>query len=201
MNSTTNMTFTAIDELPLPPTWMLEELEEEYKKYNTFLLQQIFTIKECRPIRNAFRSKMNRTPSAIAIHKALENPKVKHYKNNITRLQSIENRIRLKQTKSEYNNSLHIMEVMDYYVNKEVKDIMMKKNSRGLQFKAGIYKLAEKINELWCNEVNYGLRYNCDKVLRCGFQKWFMHNLRKFEKRRNNKKKLVHWAEVETPKY
>jgi hypothetical protein len=54
--------FTPIEQLPMPPKFMLDELEEEIKKYNTFLLSQIFTIREATPIRNAIRQKLQVHP-------------------------------------------------------------------------------------------------------------------------------------------
>lgn len=59
--------FTPIEQLPMPPKFMLDELEEEIKKYNSFLLSQIFTIREAAPIRNAFRQKLHVHPTAKAL--------------------------------------------------------------------------------------------------------------------------------------
>jgi hypothetical protein len=60
--------YTPINKLPMPPQWMLDELEEEITKYNTFLMSQIFTIREARPIRNAIRQKLHVHPTANALH-------------------------------------------------------------------------------------------------------------------------------------
>ena len=62
--------YTPINELPHPPKFMLDELEQAFKNYNTFLLTKIFTIREARPIRNAINEKFKRTPTAKALHDA-----------------------------------------------------------------------------------------------------------------------------------
>ena len=56
--------FTPIEELPMPPKFMLDELEEEIIKYNSFLMSQILTIREARPIRLALREKFETHPVA-----------------------------------------------------------------------------------------------------------------------------------------
>jgi len=62
--------YTPINELPHPPKFMLDELEQAFKNYNTFLLTKIFTIREAAPIRNAFRQKLNVHATAKALKDA-----------------------------------------------------------------------------------------------------------------------------------
>jgi len=54
--------YTPIDELPMPPAFMIAEAEEADRDYNTYLLQRIMTINEARPIRNALRQKFQTHP-------------------------------------------------------------------------------------------------------------------------------------------
>jgi hypothetical protein len=54
--------YTPIDELPMPPAFMIAEAEEAERDYNTYLLQRIMTINEARPIRIALRQKLQTHP-------------------------------------------------------------------------------------------------------------------------------------------
>ncbi len=64
MMNSTMISYTPTNELPMPPQWMLDELELEVTKYNTFLMSQILTIREARPIRLALREKFQVHPVA-----------------------------------------------------------------------------------------------------------------------------------------
>jgi len=64
MMNSTMISYTPTEELPMPPQWMLDELELEVTKYNTFLMSQILTIREARPIRLALREKLQVHPIA-----------------------------------------------------------------------------------------------------------------------------------------
>lgn len=184
MNSTTNMIFTPIEELPKPPQWMLDELEKETAKYNFSLLQQIFTIRECRPIRLAVREKISRTPSAIAIHEALENPEVSYYKNNISKLKAEENKIKI-----------HFTDSIDIEHNEEFYDVIKykKRSSSGHAVKEGMWKMTEKLFSIWTSEVRSGYRKKDDRLIKMGFMKWLILNLKHLEKKRNRKRNISSW--------
>jgi len=64
MMNSTMISYTPTEELPMPPQWMLDEQEKEISKYNTFLMSQILTIREARPIRLALREKLQVHPIA-----------------------------------------------------------------------------------------------------------------------------------------
>lgn len=79
MMNSTMISYTPIEQLPMPPKFMLDELEQEITKYNTFLMSQILTIREARPIRLAFRQKFKTHPVAKLLKE-----EAKNYKKNMT---------------------------------------------------------------------------------------------------------------------
>jgi len=193
MNSHLNMIFTPIDELPMPPTWMLEELEEEFKNYNTFLMAQIFTMKEAAPIRNAIREKINRTPSAKALHEAFGKRIERTNKGDIDDCSLNVNEVDIIRIKPHFCYTINCEE------NDDFTDAISYKKKKGV--KPGMWKLAEKLHKVWNYRIAFYRNYrqkHTDELIACGFNKWLIHNLKKCEKKKNNKN--LYYCETEIPK-
>lgn len=198
------ISFTPTEELPLPPSWMLEELEKEYQKYNTFLLQQIFTIRECRPIRNAFRSKMQRTPSAKALHAAFGKRIERTNNGEITDESLYEGLVKAIRKKPNFCDTIN------GYINKDFNKAIRYKTKKDKisgqkEIKPGMWQLAENLKNCWDNEMQHGIFHPrrqkvFEKLIKCGFNKWLIHNMNRRECQRFKKNSFIYYHFTEIPK-
>lgn len=169
MNSTM-ISYTPINELPMPPQWMLDELDLEVTKY--------------------------RTPSATAIHDALskEEKYLKEYssldEDKIVTLKILKQsrNINSKAFKNSFSTTVN------YDLNAEFFNIIHYKNQKK-GIKIGMKELADCLTNLWKDIVTiseYKTSYPYELV-EVGFMPWLLHNLKLNEKKRLNKAVLSNY--------
>lgn len=186
MMNSTMISYTPINELPMPPQWMLDELEEEFMKYNTYLMSRIFTIREARPIRNAFRKKFKTHPVA----KLLKEKANLHFNcyGDVTTLyqyaRNFSSFVSSKGSGDERAENKHYVPKNVTSLPKGLRDNMKFKRGKN----TGVYKsksmyLADKIVITWKYTTNIRrvIRedngyHNIDKLLKKGFVKYFDEN-------------------------
>lgn len=169
--------YTPISELPHPPAFMLEEVEQEERKYNTELLMKILTIKEAQPIRLELRKKLNTHPVAQLLHdaSAVEQEYIDRVKAMWTNDRELyptglETWVsdRIRRTKGIYY-------LTDKYLSTFPESEKEKlRNHRGKnkgEWNERRYDLAQMIIREWnsCSRI--------EKYLRCGFWNFYQYNM------------------------
>jgi len=171
---------------------MLDELEQEITKYNTFLMSQILTIREARPIRLAFRQKFKTHPVAKLLKEEAENH------------DGLEIYVRRFSDIFSWRNVLSPDERTEKKTSVTLKVKRLPKSIReNLKFKKGknkgVYKykfveLADSIIHQWyciTSDIHYKMNnqfeaHRIDKLFRNGFVKYFERN---FEFNKNRAKR------------
>jgi len=165
MMNSTMISYTPTEELPMPPQWMLDELELEVTK--------------------------NRTPSATAIHNALAKEEYSHLDENKYVTLNILKRSRNINSKA-FKNSFSTD--VNYDLNTDFFDIIHYKNQKK-GIKNGMKELANCLFNLWkkmitINEYKKSYPY---ELIEVGFMPWLLHNLKLNEKKRLNKAVLSNY--------
>lgn len=170
MMNSTMISYTPINELPMPPKFMLDELEEEIKK--------------CR------------TPSATAIHTALSNQEkyLKEFSTPENKNELIVTLLKMSRNNNSkaYKNSFST--TVNYKFNPEFYEIIHYKNQKK-GIKTGMKELANCLTTLWKEMVSMGefKRSYPYELVEVGFMPWLLHNLKLNEKKRLNKAVLSNY--------
>ncbi len=185
MMNSTMISYTPIEELPMPPKFMLDELEEEITKYNTFLMSQILTIKEAKPIRLALREKFQTHPIAKLIKEQADNKSVFHFikrykwKNDEYDYSNVPTDKKptfgytIVGTLNTSNVPSRVLTLPEYYQNQ----MKIKSGDKKGVFRYKLVTLAHRIISHWKSVVG-GCNRNqsADHFLRKGFYKFFEEN-------------------------
>jgi len=163
------ISYTPINELPMPPQWMLDELDLEVTKY--------------------------RTPSATAIHDALSHKETylkkystpeNKYKLIVTILKQSRN-INTKAFKNGFSSTVN------YDLNAEFFNIIHYKNQKK-GIKIGMKELANCLTNVWKKMVTINEYKSYPyELIEVGFMPWLLHNLKLNEKKRLNKAVLSNY--------
>tara|TARA_R100001163_G_C5013728_1_gene158781 strand:- start:287 stop:898 length:612 start_codon:yes stop_codon:yes gene_type:complete len=177
--------FTPIEQLPMPPKFMLDELEEEIIKYNTFLMSQILTIREARPIRLALREKFETHPVAKLLKDEAENHNChscwKGLEIYVCRFRQIcaWRKVCSPDERTEKNT---IVTLKVKRLPKSIRDnLKFKKGKNKGVYKHKFVELADNIVSKWyciTSDIKYkkSQERRIDKLLRIGFAKFFKAN-------------------------
>jgi hypothetical protein len=168
------MTFTPINELPKPAQFLLDELDEETKKYNTILLSKILylNIPEVRPIRLEFKKKFNSSPVAIMLNKIAEN-------SNVSLAQFIKNK-KISMIQNNKTNKLRFNAFPEDFKNQ----LRFKKGKNKGQYNPKLKLLCEQIFEVysWFISTNSAYKESIkQKIYEIGFWNFFEYNFNKYK--------------------
>jgi len=188
MMNSTMISYTPIEELPMPPQWMLDELELEVTKYNTFLMSRIFTIREARPIRLAFRQKFQVHPVAKLLKEVYEGVAfgsvtyyAQHFKEIVNERRNLKDRgcsKELTNKVSKYSGNFwpvpkNVMKLPKCYLDQ----MKVKSGKNKGKYHHKLTSLASKIITEFQHKVsNKGYHFVIDRYFKKGFWKFFEEN-------------------------